>query len=200
MHRPHLLLHTVAFRPQTENLDLSDFEATVKVLRQLQHPYIAFYNCGEEAGSSQGHKHLQLIPKPDADGFELFPDKRETREVLSSGDQPLQPPASLNIPFVCYVASLAPAQAGSDVFSIYRRCLELCLSASDEIRGHNMVMTSNWICVVPRRHRGRMRVPANAMGMMGMLWLGTRTERMGWSILGIASHLSYMGVPVSESS
>lgn len=35
---------------------------------------MVIYNCGVEAGSSIGHKHLQVLPKPEKEEFELFPD------------------------------------------------------------------------------------------------------------------------------
>ena len=35
---------------------------------------MVIYNCGVEAGSSIGHKHLQVLPRPEKREFELFPD------------------------------------------------------------------------------------------------------------------------------
>lgn len=82
VYRPCLVLHTNAYRPQTEALDETDIAATWAVLRGMETPCMILYNCGVEAGSSQGHKHLQVLPKPDA-GLALFPDGCE----LSSGQR-----------------------------------------------------------------------------------------------------------------
>ena len=35
---------------------------------------MVIYNCGVEAGSSIGHKHLQVLPRPGKEDFEMFPD------------------------------------------------------------------------------------------------------------------------------
>jgi ATP adenylyltransferase len=80
VHRPGLVLHTNAYRPQTEALDKTDLAAAWAVLHQMEMPCMILYNCGVEAGSSQGHKHLQVIPKPHPD-FGLFLDGTE----LSTG-------------------------------------------------------------------------------------------------------------------
>jgi len=80
VHRPGLVLHTNAYRPQTDPLDEGDIAATWAVLERMATPGIILYNCGVEAGSSQGHKHLQVLPKPESN-FVLFLDTSD----LSSG-------------------------------------------------------------------------------------------------------------------
>lgn len=73
--RPQFVLHTNTFEPQSDFLNAQDLDAAWQVLSRLGPSYIAIYNCGVEAGSSLGHKHLQLIPRPSAESHELFPDK-----------------------------------------------------------------------------------------------------------------------------
>ena len=76
VYRPMLILHTTLFVPQTQDLDVDDLTAAWAVLKQMKTPQMIIYNCGVEAGSSQGHKHLQIFPRQDSDEkFEMFPSK-----------------------------------------------------------------------------------------------------------------------------
>ncbi len=56
----HLLVVTTEFEPQDSLIDAGDFAALFACLRQFDG--LGFYNGGVVAGSSQPHKHLQLVP------------------------------------------------------------------------------------------------------------------------------------------
>src|SRR5262249_47951560 len=58
----HLLVVTKAAAPQEAALDRDDFLAVARCLAELDG--LVFYNGGREAGASQPHKHLQLVPLP----------------------------------------------------------------------------------------------------------------------------------------
>lgn len=58
----HLLLVTRSFEDQEMLLTLKDLEALW--LCMAEYDSLAFYNGGREAGASQQHKHLQLVPLP----------------------------------------------------------------------------------------------------------------------------------------
>jgi ATP adenylyltransferase len=58
----HLLLVTRGFEDQETLLTLGDFEALWFCM--AEYDALAFYNGGSEAGASQRHKHLQLVPLP----------------------------------------------------------------------------------------------------------------------------------------
>lgn len=75
IYRPTYILHTRHFAPQTDDLDLDDLRAAYTVMENLgsKVPQMVIYNCGVEAGSSQGHKHMQVFAYPDC--FDLFPDR-----------------------------------------------------------------------------------------------------------------------------
>jgi len=63
-----LLLHTNTFVPQSDPLTEEDLSAAWIALKGMEgdgaKEYMVIYNCGVEAGSSQGHKHLQVFPSP----------------------------------------------------------------------------------------------------------------------------------------
>lgn len=79
-----LILHTTLFAPQTDDLDVGDLTAAWAILRQLETPQMIIYNCGVEAGSSQGHKHIQIFPRQDSEDFQMFPSKAAAGEGKSS--------------------------------------------------------------------------------------------------------------------
>ena len=58
----HLLIVTREFVDQVTLLDATDFAALAACLRQVDG--LGFYNGGREAGASQPHRHLQLVPLP----------------------------------------------------------------------------------------------------------------------------------------
>jgi ATP adenylyltransferase/5',5'''-P-1,P-4-tetraphosphate phosphorylase II len=72
--RPQYLLHTNVFVLQSDHLSESDLSAAWNVLSRLESPHMIIYNCGFEAGSSVGHKHIQILPRPPKEEFEFFPD------------------------------------------------------------------------------------------------------------------------------
>lgn len=58
----HLLIVTREFEDQDTLLTLRDFEALW--LCMAEYGSLGFYNGGREAGASQQHKHLQIVPLP----------------------------------------------------------------------------------------------------------------------------------------
>ena len=83
IYRPAYVLHTRLFAPQTDDLDLCDLRAALAVMENLgsKVPQMVIYNCGVEAGSSQGHKHMQVFAYPDC--FELFTERAQSASGTS---------------------------------------------------------------------------------------------------------------------
>lgn len=88
MLRPMYILHTREFVPQDHDLDLDDFAAAHAVMANLGRrvPQMTIYNCGAEAGASQGHKHMQVFACPSS--FPLFPEQAQSTQGQS---QPIRP-------------------------------------------------------------------------------------------------------------
>ncbi len=64
---------------QAEYLNLADMNAVWTVLWGMDTDYVVMFNCGEAAGASRNHKHLQLMPCPPAGGpFQMFPDTEDS--------------------------------------------------------------------------------------------------------------------------
>ena len=77
VYRPSYILHTNEYVPQKDDLIEPDIAATWLLLDHLKVPQMVIFNCGAEAGASQGHKHIQLLPRPAQPCLELFPDRAE---------------------------------------------------------------------------------------------------------------------------
>jgi ATP adenylyltransferase len=73
--RPMLLLCTAEFRRQADGLDGGDLAAAWSLLSAFEAPMMVLYNCGADAGASQGHKHMQMFPAPDPGDCVMFPEK-----------------------------------------------------------------------------------------------------------------------------
>jgi ATP adenylyltransferase len=85
----HFLLITKKFESQTSPLSPSDLVTTYRLLQESKKQgrnIFAFYNCGDNSGASQPHKHLQLIPCPDGDAPPIERLARTAR--LESPDKP----------------------------------------------------------------------------------------------------------------
>lgn len=79
----HLLIVTRCFESQESLLTVPDFAALLACMAEF--PCLGFYNGGAAAGSSQPHKHLQLVPLPLAEGSPSLPIDTLLLQARSSG-------------------------------------------------------------------------------------------------------------------
>ena len=120
----HLVLITREFRKQESPLDAADFDALARLLTGVYG--LAFFNGGVVAGSSQGHKHMQLIPVTDIPIEAVLP-------VDGAIGKPYR------------VAAM----------HLQRAFLAACASCgiverNGEMPPYNMLATRRWMMVVPR--------------------------------------------------
>ncbi|OCL06377.1 hypothetical protein AOQ84DRAFT_297103 [Glonium stellatum] len=190
IYRPSFILHTKDYVPQVHDLDVSDISAAWATLKALKSPQIVLYNCGVEAGSSQGHKHLQIFPRPSLDDFKLPPDGRQL---------PLDKPTSLpDVPYKHWVIGIPRFATAVDVAHRYFQLLEKTkenLKEQSDCQAYNIVFVEEWIILIPRTHKGREDIGANGAGMMGLVWVRDQHERDGWTRFGMTKHLTYLGIP-----
>ena len=162
----HLLVVTREFIHQEELLDLADFSALDRCLAES--PSLGFYNGGIEAGASQPHKHLQLVPLPMAEAGPAVPiepllDRLPFTHVLTRLDptRDLRSPTSARLELELYRAALdhlgiAPFDAGA--------------GARHE-RPYNLLLTREWMLVVPRSREHFGEVSINGLGFAGSLFV-----------------------------
>ncbi|KXH32297.1 hypothetical protein CSIM01_05719 [Colletotrichum simmondsii] len=201
MYRPAFVLYTRLFEPQTQDLNLVDVEAARAVMAALKPtlgPQMMIYNCGVDAGSSQGHKHVQIFPQPT--DFPLYPQKA-TSDSEADADKMFDAeiisriPGVPNLHFVLRLPQAAiPEQAHHSLQRLVSATRKAQTSGGKGC-DYNAIMAEDWICVVPRRLVGRDGVGANGAGMIGLVWLRDLAERDGWDSFGLTDHLVQLGVP-----
>ncbi|KAF2720993.1 hypothetical protein K431DRAFT_339036 [Polychaeton citri CBS 116435] len=193
--RPHLMLLTLdGHQRQYGPLNGADIEATWNLLNSVGSDYVAFYNCGQDGGCSRLHKHMQLMPKPKT-SFAAFLDTK-------AGEEP-------KIPFQWFHHRFGPHQmTPDDIIKIYNDLLEQATNVGDgrsehahrappgAACPHNMIITKQWMVVLPRRRGGiNQKAGANALGMLGVIAVATRHEINNWLQLGPTDVLRELGVP-----
>ncbi|KAH8802469.1 hypothetical protein F5884DRAFT_802116 [Xylogone sp. PMI_703] len=193
--RPHLMLLTSdGYRRQYEPLDQSDLEATWTALTAIGKSYVAFFNCGQDAGCSRLHKHLQLMPMP-VNTFAAFLDSESLKEP--------------NVPFQWFYHRFEPEHMTTDkLIKIYMDLLQQATTigegrsehANSAPPGaacpHNMILTNRWMIIIPRRRAAiNTEAGANSMGMLGVIAVATEHEVDNWVRLGLTEALKVLGVP-----
>lgn len=171
--RHHLLILTRGFEHQALALTAGDFHALARCLAEIDG--FAFYNSAPEAGASQPHRHLQLIPFPLGRGPEPTPVERALGPVLQDPGRGALPA----FPFRHAVAPL-PEQAWEDPGEVrhaaealrlgYRALaarVGLRLTTGERTAPYNLLATRRWMMLVPRRREHVEGVSVNALGFAG---------------------------------
>ncbi|KAI9592470.1 hypothetical protein BDF19DRAFT_451239 [Syncephalis fuscata] len=197
----HILVVTKEFNPQTNPPNAEDFAAVWSCMRRMHtRQFVAFYNCGKASGASQPHKHLQLLPIP-ADETISPPIYALIEKYPSSPDVPFRVP-ELNFVHACAHLSLdttvishdtasnvSPTPEQHDIvvgrflhrtFLALANAINLATGApSDDIafRSYNLILTRNFILVVPRKHEITQGIAVNSLGIAG-LFLANSHQQM----------------------
>lgn len=172
----HLLIVTSAFEDQEMLLSEADFAA----LRMCLDPLggLGFYNGGAPAGASQPHKHLQLIPLPIAGDGPAIPiapllADADTGRLMTVRGLPFRH-AFARIPGPG--ASLA--EAAGATHALYRQALaaagiDALATSAGERQGapYNLLITAEWMLLVPRTRELFEGISVNALGFAGSLFV-----------------------------
>jgi len=160
----HLLLVTRAFEEQESLLTPGDFEALAVCMAEFD--ALGFYNSDTVAGASQRHKHLQLVPVPLGAGPERLPVEGALAEK--------------RLPFVHAAERVDPFD-GAALHETYRQLLGAlhlegregtsCASCS-----YNLLVTRDWMVLIPRERHEVEGVPVNALGFAGALLVRNRPQ------------------------
>ncbi|KAH3684604.1 hypothetical protein WICPIJ_004435 [Wickerhamomyces pijperi] len=176
----HLLLTTKEFKSQRSPLTPEELLASMKILDRLEksskanEKFFAFYNCGENSGASQPHKHLQFLQYPD--GFTPFPSEIAAKDdpfIANSKKEPLQ---DTKLPFAHFVL---PLPRGDELFdeetlvmafsSLLQRTLTVLRDAEVDV-AYNVVFTKKWMMLIPRSAPiYKEKLGINSCGYTGLL-------------------------------
>ena len=141
---PHLLICSRTFVEQVQPLTIIDFKAW---LLGFDDPDIlGFYNGGTKAGASQHHRHMQLV-----------------KTVVPMEEKFF----SRKLPFRHWFIRLENMDA-VDLFNAYQRGMnQLGLFGESECHPHNLLMTMNWMLIVPRSKESLNGIFVNGLNYAG---------------------------------
>jgi len=168
----HLLIVTREFEQQRSLLTLRDFEALWRCLNEYDS--LGFYNGGPEAGASQPHKHLQLVPLPLAPlgpPVPIAPLLAGVRGAVAAG--PI-PGLDFSHSFAVLGAATGERAAARQAFNLYLLLLEqvgLRPGKGSDLQGgpYNLIATREWLLLVPRSREHFGSLSINALGFAGAL-------------------------------
>jgi ATP adenylyltransferase len=169
----HLLIITREYEDQDTWLTLRDFEALAACMVEIEG--LAFYNGGRDAGASQRHKHLQLVPLP------MVPESFSV--PIETAIAPLLNPSSPAASPLPYRHAVAPLNLNWDASAIdlahgllqtYQQLLaqvNLVPRPEDprQTGAYNLLATRQWMMIVPRSRDAFEGIAVNALGFAGAL-------------------------------
>lgn len=183
----HTLLVTKEVKQQQSPLSPIDLMTAYRILDRLDDEdesvrHMAFYNCGPSSGSSQDHKHLQILRLPQ--NFLTLQDKLcagKSHFLPNFKTEPLQ---DNKVSFAHFVLPLPESKEEVDeelltmsYVSLLQRALTFFQDwlgerpALQNNMGYNFLLTKNWICVVPRSSTkaSSIDIGFNATGFAGLI-------------------------------
>jgi len=189
-----MILASDGYRKQYEPLCESDFEEVWKIITTMGNDYVAFFNCGKDGGCSRMHKHLQVMPMMEG-SFASFLD-------CDDGKEP-------NIPFHWFYRRFKPEHTTpTNLVMAYIDLLDKATKVGQGLSEHadttppgaacphNMILTKRWMVVIPRRRAAiNKEAGINALGMLGLIGVATKSEIDNLVKLGLTEVLREMGVP-----
>ena len=201
----HTIVITKEFEKQESPLNCRDFEACWRVLQALPNGGLVYFNCGEHSGASQPHKHLQCIPLPLATVIKDFGDetwvpepyREAVLQTTTLGDAITVP----SLPFFHVAAHIditSIHDSGKYLESIYWKLMEyvsehLAGRWSNQGGSYNLLLTCEYMMVVPRSQESIGNVSCNAMGYAGSFFVAGQYELDEVKQLGPGAVLCALG-------
>jgi len=195
----HLLIVTRAFEPQDALITLADFDAWLACLGEFD--ALGFYNGGREAGASQPHKHMQIVPMPLGDRGQPLPIGPLIEAASLDGPVGMLPRLPFEHAFA-WLAPVPPEQAAMQALDCYHRLLDAAGVRAAPVMGqlhhstpYNLLLTPRWMLLVPRSAEGAEGVSINSLGFAGSLFVKNAEQRDALQRIGPMTILSRVSLP-----
>lgn len=198
----HLLIITRAYEDQAQWLTLADFEALRTSMAAVDG--MGFYNGGRDAGASQPHKHLQVVRLPLAPwepGIPITP-------MLAPAGAPSAGTIHGRLPVVHGVRHLAPqwydapGDGARELLTTYHALLrDVGLVDSPHVGDglqagpYNLIVTREWMLLVPRRCETWQGITVNALGVAGAVLVWSDEQMRQLKEHGPMAALRYVCLP-----
>jgi ATP adenylyltransferase len=170
----HLLIVTRELEEQDNLLNVRDFVAMWACMAEFDG--VAFYNAGTIAGASQAHKHLQQVPVPLGSGpgrMPLDPLLKTARFDRELGSVPALPFVHA-LAKVDPISTIEPSEAARRTEALYQQMLRE-VGLESEPGPYNLLVTREWMLLVPRTRETYESISVNALGFAGSILV--RNER-----------------------
>ena len=173
----HMLLITRNWASQSNWLTKNDWMAVENVNSDTTGLW--FFNSGPEAGASQPHRHIQLLPRHL--GNHICPREKwfvKPQNSINNSNDPLFTSTA--------IAPLNDSVKFDELYNSYRK-LSIACGIGDPLITHtpkqqyNLLMTQNWMAMILRSKEGTHGFSVNALGFAGYL-LSTEVSNRNWLI------------------
>ncbi|CAE6740974.1 ATP adenylyltransferase family protein [Paraburkholderia haematera] len=201
----HLLIVTRSFKSQDALLDLADFAALIACMAEFDG--LGFYNGGAEAGASQQHKHLQIVPLPLGESGPALPIESVLESACMESPIGRGPGLAFRHAFApLELASAISTDAAHAALDCYHALLEAVGLRAIEVNGelhqsapYNLLVSPRWMLLVPRSSERVEGISVNALAFAGSLFVRDAAqlqviERLGpMTVLQRAAIAAVMG-------
>ena len=173
----HLLIVTKRFEEQDMLLTMKDFEALWICLEEFDG--LGFYNGGSEAGASQQHKHLQMVPLPLAPEGPAIPIEPLLAQAEGKNTRTIP-----GFPFLHAYSRLnrnladSSSQAAKTTLQLYGAMLQsVGMSAPNpdgltrQAMPYCFLITREWMLLVPRSKEFFEDISLNSLAFAGSLFV-----------------------------
>ncbi len=172
----HMLLITQDWQPQTGWLSMEDWRSLARV--DAMTTGLWFFNSGPDAGASQPHRHLQLLPRSAGERICAREDwfQRCAEGITTSAQDPL-----LRSARVVPIRSTLTAETLHELYLALAADLGQGHPSIDDCpRGaYNLLLSRQWMAMVRRGREGIRGFSVNALGFAGSL-LSTDASDRQW--------------------
>ena len=150
---PHLLICTRNFVEQTQPLTLIDFNAWLLGFDGAG--ILGFYNAGSRAGASQPHRHIQLVKT-----------KIPLEQMFFRGE----------LPFRHWLVRFENLDAEA-LFNAYQQGMnQLGLFSDSGCQPYNLLLTTNWMLIVPRSKESLNGIFVNGLNYAGLFLVKNKQQ------------------------
>lgn len=176
----HVLIVTRQFQHQETRLKVADFHALAACMTEVDG--LGFYNSGSAAGASQPHKHLQLAPVPLAPEGLAIPiepllETARFRQGIGRCAALDFAHALARIPSDAWRTIRGAARNLSDTYGTLLKTLGVDPEGKQgNPNAYNLLVTRNWMLLVPRSQEFCGTVSLNALAFAGTLLVHDRKQ------------------------
>lgn len=175
----HLLIITREFESQDSVLTLEDFSSFWVVLKQING--FGFYNGGKLAGASQPHKHLQIVPYPLVKEIDSLPindlvlSHKNQGQLITINSFPFEN----KVIFFEDIMTEKIEELGKLTLNYYYQLLEqlnITIKENKPSKHYNLLITKNWMMIIPRNQEKFASISINSLGFIGALLVKNNEE------------------------